>query len=303
MVANDAGLRAGGHDHDTVGERDGFLQVMRHEHHGLAIRGPEVEEQRAHDLPGLRVERAEGLVHQQDLGVADQDLREADALALAAGELMRIAIRESQQAYPPQPPPRLFQRRCPRCAADLQGDGDVVERRLPRHQGILLEQVPRLAVQPCEFLAEDGDRARCRPQQACRCVQQGGLAAPCRPDDGDEFALGHPQRHGRDRFVYGRAVAAIADGDAVQHDGRRWPRPGVFNDPQDGHARMSFPIASSSRCRGRRPVSLVSCDPGGKAMFAITPNWKRPRQLNAGAPLPSECGPLSSSTCRPAPSP
>ena len=56
------------------------------------------EQQIAHDLPGLRVERAERLVHQQDLRIADQHLREADALALAARQHVRIAVGEGAEA-------------------------------------------------------------------------------------------------------------------------------------------------------------------------------------------------------------
>jgi hypothetical protein len=54
------------------------------EHHRLAVRGPEIEEQVAHDLARLRIERAEGFVHQENLGVADQRLGERNALALPA---------------------------------------------------------------------------------------------------------------------------------------------------------------------------------------------------------------------------
>jgi hypothetical protein len=57
---------------------------MGHEDQRLAVLRPEIEQQIAHDLPGLRVERPEGLVHQQDFRIADQHLREADALALSA---------------------------------------------------------------------------------------------------------------------------------------------------------------------------------------------------------------------------
>ena len=46
----------------------------------------------------LRVERGERLVHQQDLGIGHQGAREADALAHAAGELLRIVSAEAGQA-------------------------------------------------------------------------------------------------------------------------------------------------------------------------------------------------------------
>ena len=47
-----------------------------------------------HDLPGLGIERAERLVHQQDFWIADQHLREPHPLALAARQHVRIAVGE-----------------------------------------------------------------------------------------------------------------------------------------------------------------------------------------------------------------
>ena len=57
---------------------------MGDEQHRLAVRVPELQQEIAHDLAGLGIERPERLVHQQDLWIADQYLGEADALALAA---------------------------------------------------------------------------------------------------------------------------------------------------------------------------------------------------------------------------
>ena len=47
---------------------------------------------RAQVLGGQHVERAERLVHAQDLGLRDQRPREADALAHAARKLLRIGV-------------------------------------------------------------------------------------------------------------------------------------------------------------------------------------------------------------------
>ena len=53
-----------------------------------ALRSPAtVEQQVAHDLPRLRIERAERLVHEEDFGIADQHLGQTDALPLAARQL------------------------------------------------------------------------------------------------------------------------------------------------------------------------------------------------------------------------
>src|SRR6267143_3051080 len=65
-------LGAGREHPDAIRQRDRFLQVVGDEHHRLAIGGPQLEELVLHELPGLDVERGEGLVHQDDLWVEDR---------------------------------------------------------------------------------------------------------------------------------------------------------------------------------------------------------------------------------------
>ena len=52
-----------------------------------------------HLLAELEVERAERLVEQQHLGLVDDRARERDPLALAAGELDRLARSEAGEAH------------------------------------------------------------------------------------------------------------------------------------------------------------------------------------------------------------
>src|SRR6185503_4770591 len=59
--------RAGGHDHDPVGEEDRLLQVVGDEEHGLPREVVELEKMLVHDASGQRVERAERLVEEQHL--------------------------------------------------------------------------------------------------------------------------------------------------------------------------------------------------------------------------------------------
>jgi hypothetical protein len=127
------------------------------EQHGLAVAGPQLEQQVAHDLPGLRIERAERLVHQQDLRVADQHLGEADALPLSARELMGIAVPEGGKADALEPGLRALQRLRAGGACNLQADGDVVARRLPGHHRVLLEQVAGAEVEAGEARAQHLD--------------------------------------------------------------------------------------------------------------------------------------------------
>ena len=214
-VADDARRRPGRHDHHAVGQRDRLLEIVGDEHHRLAVGAPQVEQQVAHDLPGLRVERAERLVHQQDLRIADQHLGEADALALAAGQHVRIALAE--RAEPDAGRASPARARAPRARGvpgGLQPDRDVLQRGLPGKQRLGLEQVAGLPVEPGERRAENVDAPGRRRKQAGGDVEQRRLAAAGRPDDGDELAVGDVERGALDRLV----------GAAVRPAGRRWSR-------------------------------------------------------------------------------
>ena len=78
---------------DPVADLDRLVDVVRDEDDGLAqlLLQPQelVLQARAHD----RVDRAERLVHQHQRRVRGERAREADALALAAGELRGEALR------------------------------------------------------------------------------------------------------------------------------------------------------------------------------------------------------------------
>ena len=87
------------HHHDAVGDLERLLLVVRDEHAGdvdLVVQPPQPA---AQFLAHLGVERAEGLVEQQHLGLDRQRARQRDALPLAAGELRGIAIAEPVELH------------------------------------------------------------------------------------------------------------------------------------------------------------------------------------------------------------
>src|SRR5690606_8730667 len=87
-----------------------------------------------------------------------------------------------------------------RRAVHLERDGDVLQGRLPRHEGIGLEEIARLAVDAFELGAEDLALAGRWREQARRYVQQCGFATSRRTDDGHELTVAHVQVgvcHGR----------------------------------------------------------------------------------------------------------
>jgi hypothetical protein len=87
-VGDDAAF---GQEDDSGGEVEGLVEVVGDEEGGLVDAGEEVLEHGLHLGSGDGVEGAEGLVHEEDGGVGGEGSGEADALALASGELPGIA--------------------------------------------------------------------------------------------------------------------------------------------------------------------------------------------------------------------
>ncbi len=90
-----AGARA--HHRDAVAEQDRLVDRMGDEHHGLALVRPlhQLQQLLLQDLAGLRVERGERLVHQQDRRVHGERAHQPDALLHAARELIGIVLLEA----------------------------------------------------------------------------------------------------------------------------------------------------------------------------------------------------------------
>ena len=83
-------------DDDARGHEHRLGDVVRHEEDaleaGVPRAAPEIDHLGAQVLRGQHVERAERLVHAQHLGLRDERPREADALAHAARQLLRIRV-------------------------------------------------------------------------------------------------------------------------------------------------------------------------------------------------------------------
>ena len=100
---------------------------------------PQVEQVGAQGLGGQHVERRERLVHQQDLRLHDERAGEADALAHAAGKLLRIGGFEAVEADRVDRLQRPLARFLERHAVGARADFDVVEHVEPGKQREALE--------------------------------------------------------------------------------------------------------------------------------------------------------------------
>ncbi len=125
-------------DH-AVGPR-GELGVVGHDHGGQAAMAG--GEDQAHDGLGVGgVERARGLVGQEELAVAHHGAGDGDPLALATRQLVGVARRPVLQ---PEVVERLERRRlglAGRDAVELEGQGHVLHRTEPGQQVVVLEHV------------------------------------------------------------------------------------------------------------------------------------------------------------------
>src|SRR5436190_11666601 len=76
------------HDDDAVAHVNRFVDVVRHEQHRRPARLPKPQHFVLHPHPGKGVERAEGLVEEQDLWMIYEGASERDPLGHAAREMM-----------------------------------------------------------------------------------------------------------------------------------------------------------------------------------------------------------------------
>src|SRR2546429_9762169 len=88
-----------GHHIDDIAQEDRLVDVVGNEEHRLAVALPNVGEQLLHDLPSLRVQGTEGLVHEQRLRIAGQSAGDRGALLHATRQRLGISIRKAVELH------------------------------------------------------------------------------------------------------------------------------------------------------------------------------------------------------------
>ena len=81
--------------HDAVAEVERFVQIVGYQQHGFLQPLQQAAQHVLHFRAGERIERAEGLIHQQDCGIGSQRARQAYPLPLPSGKLMRMPVRNA----------------------------------------------------------------------------------------------------------------------------------------------------------------------------------------------------------------
>src|ERR671915_2326942 len=205
--------RATGQDDDLVGDVDGLLDRMGHEDHGLALIAEQPQQVVLELAADLLVDRREGLVHQQDVGVHPEGPREADALPHPAGELVGVGVLEARQPHLVYIRPRGLLALLAGQPAQLQAEGDVAQHRRPRHERQILEHERPVRPGPRDGDAVDLDPARRRVDQSGDDLQRRGLSAPARADDAGELALGHVEGEAAEGADTGELLGEVDDAD------------------------------------------------------------------------------------------
>ena len=132
---------------------------MGDEEDGRAEARPHLEQELLHQHPGLEVERRERLVHEHELGAADQRPRDRHALLHPARKLVRIVAREFDELHPLQHLPHLPPALVGRGLLHLEAEAHVRLDVEPGEERMLLEHHHRLGVGAPHLLAVNRDQA------------------------------------------------------------------------------------------------------------------------------------------------
>ena len=195
------------HQREPVGQSQRLLLVVRDEDR----RGTGVAQDQL-DLPPEigaqgRIEAREGLVEKHDLGLGRKGTRQRDTLALATGQLVRVAVGLVLKADELERALRLGSGAARHSEADVPLDGEMREERvvLEDHADpAALRRHPRAVAR--DDTAAHGHGASLRPLEACDQAQQGRLAGAGRPEDREDLAGPNLEGHVVDGL--GQAKAA-----------------------------------------------------------------------------------------------
>jgi hypothetical protein len=147
---------------------------------------------RPHLHPQLGVQVGERLIHQERLRAADDGPAHGDALALAAGQVGRLAVQQRGELQQLGRPVDLAVDLGPVGPVQLEPEGHVLSHRHVRVQGVGLEHHGDVAVLGGELVdhpAADADLALGDVLQPGDHVQAGRLSAARRADQDHELAV------------------------------------------------------------------------------------------------------------------
>ena len=154
-------------------------------------------------LGALRVERAGGLVAEEDLRLRGEGAGDGHALLLAAGELGRIVFQLVAEADQLQKLCCALHRVAALHACQLQREGNVALARalheqveaLKNHGDVAPGRAKLCLAERRHVAAVDDDLAAGRPLEHVDAADEGALARAAHADDAVDFAVRDGQRH------------------------------------------------------------------------------------------------------------
>jgi hypothetical protein len=191
------------HHRDPVAKAHGLDLVVRH----VDCRGPDLAVEPldlvARVVPELRVQVRERLVEQEHAGLAHQGPAQRHALALAAGELARVAVEVARDVEQLGRPGDALLDAPSRRVLRAQRERDVLAHGAMRIERVALEHHGDAARARrhvgARALAVDEDLARAGMLEPGDHAQQRRLAAARGPEENEELAVRDAQVHAADR--------------------------------------------------------------------------------------------------------
>ena len=171
-----------------------------------------------HQRAGLRIERAERLIHQENVGIERQRARDCGALFHAAGKLRRVAVLKSAQADHIDKRLRAPLALGARHALPLKAVENIGAHRFPREQRKMLKHDTAVRPWRRDRFAFHGDAAGFDRKKPADEIEQGGFAAAGGTEQRQEFARPHLQRNVGQRQYGPAARRPIGVVDALDDD-------------------------------------------------------------------------------------
>src|SRR5882724_2113586 len=206
------------HHRDAGRQEERLVQAVSDEDDGLAGAAPDVEKPLTHQQTRLLVERAERLVHQQNLRVDRQRASDRHALLHPARQLARVLLGEPGEAEGAEKLGGNATAARRRDALQLEPELDVLEGGAPREKAGVLEHgrdAPR--IRPPHRLAVDQEAPNVGRHEAAEHAEERRLAAPGGPDQRAELGFADGQRDVAERFDRARGGEVLL-GDALDGD-------------------------------------------------------------------------------------
>ena len=192
MISELDPARIGGEQQHPVAHQHRFLDIVGDQDDALDRQlavAPQFDQIGAQIFRRQHVQRAEGLVHQKNVGMHHHGAGEADALAHAAGQFARIGAFVTVQADQVDGGQRAGAHFLRRQVQRFQPQLHILQHREPGKQREALEHHRHALGRTFDGRAHIGEIAALRLRQAGDQAQQGGFAGAGAAEQADDLAL------------------------------------------------------------------------------------------------------------------